>query len=168
MLQLNKRERTCRTLDIGCGENKRKGSIGVDFRKTRDVDVIADVTMLPFREGSFDYIYSAHVIEHFSWHTVRDVAGEWVRVLKKGGTLEIKCPWLRLRALLFLLRPSWRNVRFIYGEQDHKGNYHHCGFSYRLLKEVLEDSGIVKVKRVILGYHYIPFNDDLHVTGIKR
>jgi len=37
-------------LDIGCGESKREGAIGVDFRKTSLVDIVADARMLPFRD----------------------------------------------------------------------------------------------------------------------
>lgn len=36
-------------LDIGCGSNKREGTIGLDIRNTGSVDVIADARMLPFK-----------------------------------------------------------------------------------------------------------------------
>jgi predicted SAM-dependent methyltransferase len=52
-------------LDIGCGEIK-KGDIGLDFRRTKFVDVIADARMLPFKSESFEHVYSSAVIEHFS------------------------------------------------------------------------------------------------------
>lgn len=38
-------------LDIGCGENKKPGMIGLDLRRTVSVDVIADASMLPFMNG---------------------------------------------------------------------------------------------------------------------
>jgi hypothetical protein len=67
------------------------------------------------------------------------------------------------------LKPSWKNVRNIYGGQDNEGNYHKCGFSFKLLKELLEECGIVKVKRVIKEYNGIPFIPDcLHVRGVKK
>jgi predicted SAM-dependent methyltransferase len=157
-------------LDIGCGDNKRIGFIGVDIRRTKAVDVIADARKLPFRDGSFDHVYSSHLIKHFSHQEVKNVLAEWVRVLKKGGILEIRCPDLRARALLFFLNPSWQNVINIYGGQDCAGNYHKCGFSYGLLKDLLKSCGIVKVKRVIKirGYKNLPFiPEDLHVKGIK-
>jgi hypothetical protein len=88
---------------------------------------------------------------------------------KKGGVLEIRCPDLRARAFLFFLNPSWQDVRNIYGAQDYAGNYHKCGFSYGLLKDLLESCGIHKVKRVIKGYKGIPFLPDcLHVKGVKK
>lgn len=156
-------------LDIGCGEGKLKGAIGVDVRSTRDVDVIADAGYLPFRDGAFDHVYSSHVIEHFSHLKVRNVLKEWVRVLKRGGVIEIRCPWLRVRALIFFLRPTWENVKHIYGGQENEWNFHKCGFSFGLLKRLLEECGIVRVRRVIeRGFLELPFLSDLHVKGIKK
>lgn len=155
-------------LDIGCGERKKEGAIGLDFKKTSSVDVIADASRLPFRKNALDHVYSSHLIEHFSHREVNRVLAEWTRVLKEGGILEIRCPDLRARAFLFFLNPSWQNVRNIYGAQDHAGNYHRCGFSYGLLKGLLESVGITNVKRVIKGYKGVPFLPDcLHVIGVK-
>lgn len=155
-------------LDIGCGEIKKKGALGVDFRKTGSVDIVADARRLPFINECFNHVYSSHLIEHFSHQEVESVLTEWTRVLRKGGVFEIRCPDLRARALLFFLIPSWHNVRNIYGAQDHVGNNHKCGFSYGLLKSLLELCGIKDLKRVIKGYRGIPFLPDcLHVRGIK-
>jgi len=161
----------CRSMigiDVGCGNNKKAGFLGVDIRRTKVVDVLADARNLPFRDESFDYVYSDQVLEHFSHTEVGNVLLEWVRVLKKGGIIEIRCPDLRARAFLFFLNPTWQNVKNIYGEQDFTGNYHKCGFSFGLLKHLLESCGIRNVKRVIKGYKGVPFIPDcLHVRGIK-
>jgi len=69
--------------EIGCGTRKKdKNSIGIDIRKTSDVNVIADARNLPFSSESFDNIYSSHTIEHFSHNEVNKVLTEWIRVLK--------------------------------------------------------------------------------------
>ncbi len=155
-------------LEIGCGENLKKGDIGLDIRKTNSVDVMADARMLPFKNESFKHIYSSHLIEHFSHREVRRILMEWLRVLKMNGTFEIRCPDLRARALLFFLNPSWQNVKNIYGEQDYMYNQHRCGFSFRLLKGLLESCGIKNVRRIIKGYKGIPFiPNSLHVIGVK-
>ncbi len=95
---------------------------------------------------------------------------EWVRCLKEGGTMEIRCPDLRARALLLSPNPNWQNVKNIYGSQDNIYGYHRCGFSYGLLKNLLIACGIVRIKRVIKreGYYGIPFvPHGLHVIGYK-
>ncbi len=155
-------------LDIGCGEIQNRGAICVDFRKTSKVDIVADARMLPFNAESFDHVYCSHLIEHFSISEVRNVLVEWVRVLKREGVIEIRCPDLRARAFLFVLNPSWQNVKNIYGGQDYFGNQHRCGFSFGLLKYFLESCGVKKIKRVIKGYKGLPFIPDcLHVKGVK-
>lgn len=157
-----------RMLNIGCGESRKKEAIGLDIRKMSSVDILADARMLPFRNESFNHVYSSHVIEHFGHREVSDVLTEWVRVLRRNGIIEIRCPDLRARALLFFMNPSWKNVKNIYGAQDHVGNYHKCGFSLQLLKGLLEACGIRDVKRVIKGYKGIPFVPDcLLVRGVK-
>jgi predicted SAM-dependent methyltransferase len=155
-------------LDIGCGDCK-KGDFGLDARRTSSVDIIADARKLPFKNGSIDHVYSSDTIEHFSHLEIRSVLVEWVRILKKDGVIEIRCPDLRARAFLFFLNSNWENVRDIYGGQDYTGNFHRCGFSFGLLKRLLESCGIRNVKRIIKGYKGVPFIPDcLHVTGFKR
>jgi predicted SAM-dependent methyltransferase len=154
-------------LDIGCGDVK-KGHIGVDLRKTKFIDVQADAHFLPFKTGIFDHVYSSEVIEHFSHRETKIVLAEWIRVLKKGGIFEVECPDLRARSLIFFINPTWKNIENVYGGQDYAGNFHKAGFSYELLKTLLEDSGIKEVKRVIKGYKGIPFLPDcLHLIGTK-
>ncbi|MGD0451271.1 MAG: methyltransferase domain-containing protein [Candidatus Bathyarchaeia archaeon] len=154
-------------IDLGCGELKR-GNIGVDVRKTRSVDVIADLRQLPFKSEAFDHVYSSAVVEHFSHREVQYVLVEWIRILKKGGTIEIECPDLRARAFLFFLNPSWKNIEDIYGSQDYETNFHKCGFSYEILKDLLKSCGVKSVRRIIKGYKGVPFIPDcLHVKGIK-
>jgi predicted SAM-dependent methyltransferase len=156
--------------EIGCGENKEFfDSIAVDIRKTVKTDVIADARKLPFKDACFDQIYSSHAIEHFSHIEVESVLIEWIRVLKDDGIFELRCPDLRMRALIFFLKPSWGDIKNIYGGQDYRENYHNCGFTYGLLKEALNNSGIIRVKRILDGYKGIPFLPcDLHINGVKH
>jgi len=56
-------------LDIGCGENKQPGCIGVDFRKVSGVDIVQDLTMFPWKplpDKCADVIYSSHLLEHIN------------------------------------------------------------------------------------------------------
>jgi predicted SAM-dependent methyltransferase len=157
-------------LEIGCGDEKEYAdSIGLDIRRTDKVDVIADARKLPFIEGCFGLIYTSHTIEHFSHREIRTIITDWVRVLKTGGTLEIRCPDLRARALLFFIRPSWDDVKNKYRSQDYPENLHKSGYSYGILKKVLRQSGIDGIRRVIRGYRGVPFlPDSLHIIGTKH
>jgi predicted SAM-dependent methyltransferase len=57
-----------RILDVGCGINKKPGSIGIDRNPRSKADVIVDVDHFPypFRDSSFDGLQAIHVIEHVS------------------------------------------------------------------------------------------------------
>ena len=114
-------------LDIGCEENK-KGDVGIDFRKLKSVDIVADAEFLPIRTESIDHLFSSHVIEHFSHKRSRFILKEWIRTVKEEGIVEIECPDLRARALLFFINPNFKNIKNIYGEQDYAGNYHKVVF----------------------------------------
>src|SRR3990167_1087350 len=56
-------------IDLGCGENKRPGSIGVDFRKMRGVDIVQNLTLFPWRNipsEVADVVMSSHLLEHIN------------------------------------------------------------------------------------------------------
>lgn len=92
-----------------------------------------------------------------------------VRVLKEGGSIELRCPDLRARALLFFINPSWNNIVNIYGEQNYPANFHKCGFSYTRIKELLSKSGLIKIRGIYDGAYGVPFIPcDLHVKGVKN
>ena len=88
----NRAARDVRSLDVGCGINKRPGAIGVDRNPASRADVLCDLDHFPypFSPGSFDRIYVIHVIEH-----LQDVIGameEFHRLLRPGGRLRVETP----------------------------------------------------------------------------
>ncbi len=78
-------------IDIGCGEYKHPGSVGVDIAALRGVDVQADVTFsLPFQDSCVDAIYATHVLEHFD--NLTQVMDDIWRVCKPGARLYVTVP----------------------------------------------------------------------------
>lgn len=56
-------------IDLGCGENKQQGMIGIDFRKVKGVDIVQDLTMFPWHNvptDAADVVYSSHLLEHIN------------------------------------------------------------------------------------------------------
>lgn len=54
-------------IDLGCGENKKPGSIGVDFRKVTGVDVVQNLSKYPWNSiptGVADVVMASHLLEH--------------------------------------------------------------------------------------------------------
>ena len=55
-------------LDIGCGERKMPGFVGMDYRKLTGVDIVQDVTMFPWPipDESVSVAVASHLVEHIN------------------------------------------------------------------------------------------------------
>ena len=95
--------------------------------------VAADVRALPFREVSFDAIYSMGTIEHFN--ETEQAVKEMARVLKPGGSAIIGVPNRHDPFLRPLLATVLQAVR-LYGYGYEKW------YSRRTLKHMLERAGL--------------------------
>lgn len=84
------------TLDLGCGHDKLKPNknehvIGLDHIKKPGVDIVHDLEKsLPFKNNSFDRIYSNHTFEHVK--NVKQLIEECWRITKKEGEIFIRVP----------------------------------------------------------------------------
>lgn len=97
-------------LHVGCGppdpENLDESFRGPEWRELRlDIDptvgpdIIADITAMPeVPSESVDAVWSSHNIEHVFAHEVPNVLGEFLRVLRPGGTAVIATPDLQRAA----------------------------------------------------------------------
>ena len=106
---------------------------------------VGDVRDLPFRDASFDAIYSMGTIEHFD-ETERAVA-EMARVLKPGGRAIVGVPNRHDPFLRPLLATVLQTVG-LYGYGYEKS------YSRRALKQMLEQAGLNVV--VETGILFIP------------
>ena len=81
-------------LDLGCGDNKVEGAIGLDNIALSEVDIVHDLLHFPYpiKANSFDTIYLRHVIEHFNIDKINNIMNECYRILKKDGQLFINVP----------------------------------------------------------------------------
>jgi SAM-dependent methyltransferase len=111
-------------LECGCGGNPDRQLIdlcarytGVDFSEVglgmarasfADIGIphefrAADVCHLPFEDGAFDAVYSAHMIYHIEDPQAQDAAlAEFLRVVRPGGTVVVIAA--NPRPLLFPIR----------------------------------------------------------------
>lgn len=84
-------------LHIGCGPMLLRGWINSDMEPDIAKGVIyLDVTEpLPFPDGSLNYIYSEHVLEHVTLETTFTHFGECYRALSPGGVIRVAMPDLQ-------------------------------------------------------------------------
>ena len=79
-------------LNIGCGEDIKKGYVNLDFLKQEGVDVVHDVNKFPwpFKDNTFDEVYASHVLEHID--DLIKIMQEIHRICKKGAKIIIRGP----------------------------------------------------------------------------
>ncbi len=116
-------------LDLGCGSKKKEGMIGLDIQAGPGVDYVLDLQRepLPFPDGSVEYVFSSHLLEHIKDPT--SLFAEVSRVCQDGARLEFWTPYV------------WENSAFII---DHKMFYnedhylHICVWFVDFWKEILK------------------------------
>jgi ubiquinone/menaquinone biosynthesis C-methylase UbiE len=135
-------------LNIGCGSRKEKG-LGVDIKRTSQVDVLASVTNLPFKDACADFVYSRRCLQHI---VIEGAAiSEIHRVLKLGCEGQIIVAsyrgWLYYQ-LKHLFRRKPYPVFHFYTKRSLKKKLKKAGFTI---------SGTVNVKTRRLGYDICVF-----------
>jgi glycosyltransferase involved in cell wall biosynthesis/predicted SAM-dependent methyltransferase len=103
-----------RKLHLGAGDNhhRARGWLDTDIRGGQpghEQSQAVDATKpLPFGDGTFDYVFSEHMIEHLTYDDGQAMLRESCRVLRPGGRIRISCP--NLRMLVDLFDPSKRSA----------------------------------------------------------
>ena len=164
-----------RCLEIGPGGKGIKGFETLDITPGKYIDYVFDCSKrLPFKNGTFDIIYSSHVLEHVPWYLVEQVLKEWVRILKPGGQLEIWVPDglkickafvdAELNGDNYIDSDGWYKFNpekdpcvwaagriFTYGDgygTAKSPNWHRGVFSKRYLKLIMRRAGLTKVEEI--------------------
>ena len=94
-LSIGLKKFNAKKIELGSGPVTRDGWITVDM--CSGADVFWDLRFpLPFKDDSFSFLYSSHVIEHFNYRQLDRLLREMNRVLAPGGTMSICVPDARL------------------------------------------------------------------------
>lgn len=166
-------------LHIGCGrkfKNMTTAAFNTDdwdeVRLDIDPNVQPDIVcsmldMNSIEDQSFDALYSSHNIEHLYPYQVATALNEFKRVLKPEGFLIMTCPDLQAACEKIvegkLLDPLYQSpggpvtpLDILYGLRPSlaKGNHymaHHCGFTQKVLTDMLHTHGFAKVAAMRRG-----------------
>jgi len=115
----HKVQKPVKILDIGCGQNKTPGALGVDVRPSSDADVLGDVNRgLPFAASVFKRVTCRHIVEHVT--DMMLLFEEVHRVSQDGALVEIVTPHFSNRYSFadptHLRHLSWRSFDYFTGE----------------------------------------------------
>ena len=127
-----------KVLDIGCGNNKIKGAVGLDISKDTQADIVWDLNRYPYpiETDGIDKIYAKHVIEHVD--DPIKFLNEIHRITKPGGSCFIETPHF--------------SCYVAYSEPQHK-RY----FSYFMIDEILKKVPFKIAKREVTFYKSFRF-----------
>lgn len=79
-------------IDLGCGNNKQPGYVGIDRFETIDADIVCDMERsLPLEDNSVDYIIASHSLEHVN--DIMKIMKEIYRICKHKALVCIVAPY---------------------------------------------------------------------------
>ena len=86
---LIRRYATGKILNAGCGNLKIPKAVNLDINKNVKPDIVADFHQMPFKDNTFDTIFTFDTIEHTD--KPKDFVQEMLRIAKPNGTILIVC-----------------------------------------------------------------------------
>jgi predicted SAM-dependent methyltransferase len=173
-----------RKLQLGTGDNHLDGWLNTDIHDfTRRGDIVyLDLSRpFPFPDGSFDLVYSEHVIEHVDYPDGLQSLRESHRVLRPGGRIRIATPSLERLMRLYDAEQSdvqlrylrWARESFVEdADADLPGfvvnNFvrawgHLFIYDTQTLRHALETAGFVDVEE-----HAVGESGDERLRGLER
>ena len=136
-------------LNLGCGWDIREGFLNVDLHDFHKPQLVADVTdlsMLPSEH--YVEIVAQDVLEHLPRQSTVSVLAEWSRLLRTGGTLELRVPSV-LGIARLLQTPEYQTipqqelmVQCLFGTQAYTEDCHYTTFTEPLLRHYLAQAGL--------------------------
>lgn len=86
-------------LDIGCGRNKQKGAVGIDFHPASKADIKHNLNVFPWplEDNSIDTVLAYNILEHLD--DIPKTMDEIWRISRAGAILEIIVPFASSRWL---------------------------------------------------------------------
>jgi predicted SAM-dependent methyltransferase len=102
-----------RKLQLGAGVHAPAGWLNTDIAPSRDQIYLDAIQQYPFPDGSFQYIFSEHMIQALPWEGGVAMLKECYRVLAPGGKLRVVTPNLAKLVRLLTKNPDAETQEFI-------------------------------------------------------
>lgn len=102
-----------RKLHLGAGGNDAAGWLNTDLFPSRDEVYLNAIKPYPFSDGSFQYVFSEHMIQAVPWEGGVAMLKECYRILVPGGKLRVVTPNLAKFVQLLTENPDADAKRFM-------------------------------------------------------
>lgn len=129
-------------LNLGSGDYPLDGWTNVD--QHRPADVNGDIRELDFTD--VEEIRMDHLLEHLPWTETHHVLARVYGWMRPGATLTIEVPDMKriMRDAPKMDALGW--LTYVYGNQDHPGEFHMAGFTEDSLRATLQSAGFSRVQ----------------------
>lgn len=148
-------------LHLGCGDIYLEGWVNIDAESPA-ADLQHDVTTpLPYPDGSVDFIYSEHMIEHLTVDDGVRLLAECRRLLRQGGV--VRMATIDLDYLVFRYFFGWKKQDWIT-----TFNYTHLKTKAEMLNLCFHEWGhqyLYNKEELLRRFSEAGF---VHMTGCKR
>jgi predicted SAM-dependent methyltransferase len=136
-------------LHLGCGPIDHPGFVNIDGIDRPHVHLVQSLKRLGrFKDGSVEFVYCSHALEHFARGDTLPILREWYRVLAQGGRLCISVP--DFDRILEMYQRSGQDMEAIlaplFGGQDYPFNFHFTAFNQASLRQLLLAAGFSSVQ----------------------
>lgn len=129
-------------LNVGCGDHPLDGWINIDL--IPPADIVGDIRTLDFT--NVDEIRCDHMLEHVPRADVAAVLHRFRQWLRPGGRVSVEVPDMAAIMARGAADPWWE--QYIYGAQNHEGEFHRSGFVAGTLTAALLAAGFREVSTV--------------------
>ncbi len=173
-----------RKLQLGTGANVYPGWLNTDvhdFRRQGEVVYLDTTEPFPLPDGSFDLVFSEHMIEHLTYSEGQHCLRECHRVLRSGGRIRVATPSVDRLITLYDREQSdlqrryvrWSIDSFQGGEVPYLAGFvvnnffrdwgHRFIYDVETLRHALESVGFVDVEEWPVGE-----SGDPRLVGLER
>jgi len=120
------------------------GFDNLDAQPQSSKEIQCDVRQLPYPNESADIVLAIDLLQVFSHRETDSVLKEWVRVLKKGGTMILSVPDMKKNLNDYYNNnlPISEANQYIFGKQANDYDYHYNGFDDVSLQKHLQTAGL--------------------------
>lgn len=137
-------------LNLGCGYDYRPGYVNIDIPDSNEkYDEVWDLETpldLKYPPGSVEQILCIHVLEHLSYPAVPAAVASWFNLLTPEGHIIIEVPDFDMIVKHYVETGDEYDLEWIFGNQEHHGQYHKWGWNRKRLEELLKNTGFIDIE----------------------
>lgn len=159
-------------LNLGCGNDIRKGYINIDVIANPGVDKVCDITQkLNFSDASIEEIVAQDILEHLTREQLESTLAEISRILKINGVVKIRIPNIDAIFDKFSNDHDTRNL-FLYGDTSQTGVWgaHKVGLTSKTIKILCRLYNLEMINETSvdtnLEFEFIKTNKDVKIKKV--